>query len=191
MPSLPDLGAEAAGGSSEQLLMDYYALMFTETVSQELQQLQTPEAATSGVGFLQDQGIINELQWLVFCASHLTGGIASGGVWDGLLGNQPKLVADCVPLLRRLGLANAAERFALVFAPILELQARVRQSLQLGASVNMEQYWDDWQTAEGKLNDDDVESFERDFLGEYGASAPTLKSEIEDAAISLVHSARD
>lgn len=186
MPSLPDLKSVGTADPSEHILMECYSLMFPEPVSLELQQLQTPEVVAGGFSALKDQGVMNELQWVVFCTSHLTGGIANGGVWDGLLGNQPQLVADCVPLLKLLGLESAADRFGRLFGPVFELQDRVRQELKMGETVNMEQYWEDLQAAEELLIEDDVEVLVEDFLGEFGSSEPTLKSKVEDAAVSYL-----
>lgn len=188
MPSAPQLDALDRSPSSEIVLSDLYNLIFTDHISLELQQIQTPETLTGGYISLKELGVMNEFQWVVFCSSHLAGGIGNGGVWDGLLGNQPQLVADSVPLLKLLKLESIADRFNEVLAPVLTLQAAAKQSLQKFETFDIEQYWEDLQAAEDQINEENVELLEQDFLGQYGSSEPTIKSAIEEAAVSFAFS---
>lgn len=167
--------------ASEIVLADLYAIMFPEHTSIAMQNLRETHVLTEGYGYLRSGKKFPDLHWVVFCASHLTGGISNGGIWDGLLGNQPQLVPDVVPLFKFLGFEVEAADFKRVFEPVLSHHANCKNKV-----VDRDQYFVELQSAEDCLGDDDVDSWEHGFLGEYGSNNPTLKSKIEVAAVAYV-----
>ncbi|TCL08167.1 hypothetical protein BXY66_0200 [Shimia isoporae] len=161
------------------ILGDLYVAMFPQDVSIELGQLRTPNVVINGYQSLLDTRQISENQWIVFCASHLIGGIANGGVWEGLLESYPQLVPDCIPLLTKLGLEAAAEEFEAVFAPLLTVQSTHRRNLAVTGQFDLAQYGEDYAAVGEILDEERVDAFERAF-------EDTYQAQIESAAVNFV-----